>query len=239
MAIDCGKASPSKNVSPNPIHVHAKGFVHCDIKLQNILVFDNDDVKIANFGFAKETGEKQSKTTCECRGTPMFMSPESLNNKCESPADIWALDCAVVEMVTRKPAWNVGSGSNIWSLLFRIGVGEELPHVPDELSQRGKDFLSKCFVRDRKKRWTAKMLLKHPFVDDDDNVPFKHVNELLEQEVEPSPRTHCDFPHCAFTPASSYLPSLCSPMDRLRQLVTDQRPIDWSETDGWTSVREG
>ncbi|XP_061342598.1 mitogen-activated protein kinase kinase kinase 20-like [Gastrolobium bilobum] len=228
-------------------HIHAKGFVHCDIKLQNILVFvDNDTIKIADFGLAKETGkEEQSQTTTwagdECRGTPMFMSPESLNNnECESPADIWALGCAVVEMVTGKPAWNVGSGSNdIWQLLFRIGVGEELPHVPDELSQQGKDFLGKCFVRDPKKRWTAEMLLKHPFVvvadddDDDDIVPtFKHVH--------PSPRSNFDFPHCPFTTgSSSCLPSLCSPADRLRRLVTDQRPIGWSETDGWTSVRGG
>ncbi|KAK7309210.1 hypothetical protein RJT34_05750 [Clitoria ternatea] len=90
-------------------HIHANGYVHCDVKLQNILIFDNDEVKIADFGLAKEEEEKK----WECRGTPLFMSPESVNeNEYESPADIWAFGCAVVEMVTGKPAWDVDNGPN-------------------------------------------------------------------------------------------------------------------------------
>ncbi|MBA0864210.1 hypothetical protein Goshw_000632 [Gossypium schwendimanii] len=37
---------------------HSQGFVHCDIKLQNVLLFGNGDVKIADFGLAKRKGEK-------------------------------------------------------------------------------------------------------------------------------------------------------------------------------------
>ena len=225
-------------------HVHENGFVHCDIKLQNILVFDNGQVKISDFGLAKEKGERvEGEKKWECRGTPLFMSPESVNdNEYESPADIWALGCAVVEMVTGKPAWNVGNGSNMWKLLIRIGVGDEIPIIPEELSQQGKDFLRKCFVKDPRKRWTAEMLLKHPFVAGDDDFPVKHINN--EKVVSPSPRTNFDFPDwgssvtaSTSSAVSSCLPSLCSPADRLRRLVTDQGPPDWSESDGWTSVR--
>ncbi|XP_047177243.1 mitogen-activated protein kinase kinase kinase 20-like [Vigna umbellata] len=89
-------------------HIHEQGFVHCDVKLQNVLVFDGE-VKIANYELAKEKGEKQGK--CEFRGTPLFMSSESVNdNEYEPPADIWALGCAVMEMVTGKPAWDVSNG---------------------------------------------------------------------------------------------------------------------------------
>ncbi|RDY09682.1 Mitogen-activated protein kinase kinase kinase 17, partial [Mucuna pruriens] len=225
-------------------HIHANGFVHCDVKLQNILVFDNGEVKIADFGLAKEKGVKLNKW--ECRGTPLFMSPESVNHsEYESPADIWALGCAVMEMVTGKPAWDVCSASNIWSLLIRIGVGEESPKIPEELSKEGKDFLAKCFVKDPKKRWTAEMLLKHPFINGD-TVSSGKVNEPLPST---SPRTHFDFPLWASTVTAS-LPSSpdfvesrewefgssCSPADRLRWLLTDQKLANWSESDGWTSV---
>ncbi|KAG4993419.1 hypothetical protein JHK82_030158 [Glycine max] len=227
-------------------HIHDNGYVHCDVKLQNILVFQNGDVKIADFGLAKEKGEKQGKL--ECRGTPLFMSPESVNdNEYESPADIWALGCAVVEMVTGKPAWDV-RGSNIWSLLIRIGAGEELPKIPEELSEEGKDFLLKCFVKDPMKRWSAEMLLNHPFVNGE-TVSFQKVNEPLPLP-SPSPRTHFDLTHWASTVTAS-LPSSpdsdewrmwesgssCSPENRLRRLVTVQTPANWSESDGWTSVR--
>ncbi|RDX96255.1 Mitogen-activated protein kinase kinase kinase 17, partial [Mucuna pruriens] len=228
-------------------HIHANGLVHCDVKLQNILVFhyghdvnnncgDPGHVKIADFGLAKEKGEKQTK--CEYRGTPLFMSPESVNdNEYESPADIWALGCAVVEMVTGKPAWDIGSGSNIWSMLIRIGMGKELPKVPEELSQEGKDFLGKCFVKDPDKRWSADMLLNHPFV----TVSLERVNQQLPSL---SPTTHFDFSHwdSTVTPSLPCSPSqwqLCSSSllaDRLRRLVTDQRPAVWSDSDSWTSL---
>ncbi|XP_027361094.1 PI-PLC X domain-containing protein At5g67130 isoform X1 [Abrus precatorius] len=216
-------------------HVHSKGFVHCDVKLQNVLVLDNGDVKIADFGLAKETGEKQGKW--ECRGTPLFMSPESVNdNEYESSADIWALGCAVVEMVTGKPAWKVGNGSNILSLLIRIGMCDEFPNIPEELSQEGKDFLGKCFVKDPKKRWSAEMLLNHPFIADH-TVPLDQVNESLPS---PSPRTHFDFPHWAsavtVSPDSGERHAWDSPEDRLRRLVTDKRAMDWSQSDSWINV---
>ncbi|KAJ7952845.1 Protein kinase-like protein [Quillaja saponaria] len=234
-------------------HIHAEGFVHCDIKLQNILMFDNGEIKIADFGVAKKTGDKQSNgdNKFELRGTPLYMSPESVNaNEYDSPADIWALGCAVVEMVTGKPIWNHRPESSIWSLLLRIGAGEELPEIPGDLSEDGKDFIGKCFVKDPRKRWTAEMLLDHPFVADY-TVSLKQVDEFST-----SPRTHFDFPEWVST-ASTSVPSSpdsdecfdrklgscfdsfsswCSPVDRFQQLVTEQTP-NWSVSDSWVSVR--
>ncbi|KAJ7944431.1 Protein kinase-like protein [Quillaja saponaria] len=234
-------------------HIHAQGFVHCDLKLQNILLFDNGEIKIADFGLAKKTEEKQSKGESEFqwRGTPLYMSPESVkDNKYDHPADIWALGCAVVEMVTGKPVWNLQPETNICSLLLRIGVGEELPDIPAELSEEARDFLEKCFVKDPRNRWTAEKLLNHPFVADV-NVSLKHADELLT-----SPRSHFDFPEWVSTASTSIpsspeseewfdrkldlffdsLSSLCSPEDRLRQLITDQTP-NWSVSESWISVR--
>ena len=68
-----------------------KGFVHCDLKLQKILVFDNGKVKITDFGLPKKEEQKQSNEVkrAELKGTPLYMSPESVNrNEYESPTDI-------------------------------------------------------------------------------------------------------------------------------------------------------
>jgi serine/threonine protein kinase len=90
-------------------------------------------------------------------------------------------------------------------LLIRIGVGEELPLIPEELSQEGKDFLQKIFVKNPLKRWTAEMLLKHPFIFDDKNVSSPS-----------SPRTHFDF-------STEFEHDFCSPEERLQGLVEDPR----------------
>ncbi|KAF5188368.1 mitogen-activated protein kinase kinase kinase [Thalictrum thalictroides] len=63
-------------------------------------------------------------------------------------------------MITGRP------DADVSALLFRIGFGEEVPEIPVELLEEGKDFLRKCFIRDPTKRWTAEMLLNHPFVHD-------------------------------------------------------------------------
>ncbi|EXC57778.1 hypothetical protein L484_000226 [Morus notabilis] len=151
----------TKSILKGLSFIHSKGFVHCDIKLQNILVFQNGAAKVADFGLAKEMATKVNE--CEIRGTPLYMSPESVNdNVYESPCDVWALGCAVAEMATGKPVWDHKAGASVWPLLIRIG-GEEEPAIPSDFSEEGKDFLRKCFLKDPAERWTAEMLLNHTY----------------------------------------------------------------------------
>ncbi|GLU13553.1 hypothetical protein SLE2022_301850 [Rubroshorea leprosula] len=225
-------------------HIHAKGFAHCDIKLQNILGFDNGGVKIADFGLAKKSGEAKK---FEIRGTPLYMAPESVTeSEYGSEADIWALGCAVVEMATGKPAWNLEKQSNIAALMIKIGLGDESPEIPDNFSKEGKDFLGKCFVKDPRNRWTAEMLLDHPFVAGDDAVTLN-----CSVELSTSPRGPLDFPEWisvqsttspSTTPASSSFSALSScwvssPSDRIHQLASNQVP-NWSVSESsWLVVR--
>lgn len=67
----------------------------------------------------------------------------------------------------------------------RIGIGEELPKIPQELSQQGKDFLGKCLVKDPNKRWTAHMLLNHPFIKNPLPQPLPSMDHI------PSPSLIC------------------------------------------------
>lgn len=211
--------------------IHRKGFVHCDIKLQNILLFSSDNVKIADFGLAKTTG---FNSEYEVRGTPMYMAPETVIGGEQGPeSDIWAVGCLVSEMITGKPVWDC---SDIGSLLMKIGVGDDVPDIPEKLSDAGKDFIGKCFVKEKSKRWTAEMLLDHPFIAGDDEVSTS------------SPRDPFDFPEwesdeLIATPVWSMGSECCSgvemgvsPVRRLRQLVREEGP-DWSGTSSWVTVR--
>ncbi|XP_023532352.1 mitogen-activated protein kinase kinase kinase 18-like [Cucurbita pepo subsp. pepo] len=224
-------------------HVHGNGFVHCDFKLSNVLVFGNGEVKIADFGLAKEAAAAETEETeekFEWRGTPMYMSPETVNGgKYAPPCDVWALGCAVVEMVGGKPAWRVKSETDIFGLMMMIGVGDKVPEMPENLSEEGKDFLRRCFVKDPRKRWTAEMLLNHPFVAGaGETVTLKESNLTTE-----SPTGPFDFPEfvCSSNQRCDEMNLCCSSstaemMNRLRRLVTE-KPLDWSVTESWVTVR--
>ncbi|CAA7019446.1 unnamed protein product [Microthlaspi erraticum] len=219
-------------------HIHSNGFAHCDIKLGNILLFGDGAVKIADFGLARKVDEELTASNggVKIRGTPLYMAPESVNeNEYGSAADVWALGCAVVEMFSGKTAWSVKEGSNFVSLLMRIGVGEELPKIPEELSEEGKDFVSKCFVKDPERRWTAEMLLNHPFVAVDQREEFV---AKVDEKVATSPRCPFEFYDWESVSSDSQMQSqpLDVPVERFESLVSESIP-DWSVADGWVCVR--
>ncbi|KAI9071818.1 hypothetical protein K1719_046222 [Acacia pycnantha] len=67
-------------------------------------------------------------------------------------ADIWSLGCVVIEMFSGcSPNYDSDSDS-------------EIPHIPEELCEEGKDFLKRCFRRKPADRPSAKELLEHLFV---------------------------------------------------------------------------
>ncbi|CAN4100163.1 unnamed protein product [Withania somnifera] len=180
-------------------HIHAIGYVHCDMKPENILLMKNSSkgstefrAKVGDLGLAKR-GNQRKKRRLEpyWRGTPMYLSPEVVaDNVQESPADIWALGCIVLEMLTGKPPWNRKDDLNAEDILRKIGEGHELPEIPADSSKEAKDFLKGCFVRKPTYRWTAEMLFIHPFVEglsDDDGVEeqeeVEDINEIDSMQL--------------------------------------------------------
>ncbi|TKS85443.1 Mitogen-activated protein kinase kinase kinase 4 [Collichthys lucidus] len=76
-------------------------------------------------------------------------------------ADIWSLGCVLIEMVTGKRPWH--EYEHNFQIMYKVGMGHK-PPIPEKLSTEGKDFLGHCLESEPKRRWTASMLLDHPFV---------------------------------------------------------------------------
>ncbi|XP_070021781.1 mitogen-activated protein kinase kinase kinase 20-like [Nicotiana sylvestris] len=166
-------------------HIHGRGFVHRDIKPDNILLVGTEKAaKIADFGSAKKVGGvKSQKKKHGLKGTPMYMAPESvLDNEYGPEADIWAFGCTVFEMVTGKTVWDCSEADNVVYLLCKIGMGS--PNLQNKrLSKVAEAFLRKCLVKESRSRWTADMLLKHPFLSSDDNVVVREQKQTRKKEL--------------------------------------------------------
>ncbi|KAL7158000.1 hypothetical protein ABFS83_02G113600 [Erythranthe nasuta] len=155
-------------------HMHDAGYVHCDIKPDNILLVPQVNnsasfmAKICDFGLAKREVRNFKKRRItrgqNWQGTPMYLSPEAVrDNIQEAPSDIWALGCVVLKMLTGKPVWE---GDTAGEIINKIGAEEELlPDIPDYLSNEAMDFIRCCLSRNPSYRFTAQILMDHPFLD--------------------------------------------------------------------------
>ncbi|KAG8373440.1 hypothetical protein BUALT_Bualt11G0024500 [Buddleja alternifolia] len=144
--------------------IHNLGYIHRDINPSNILIDSKGNAKIADFGLAKKYRKKSEKKRSKgCIGTILYMAPEIIEKEVyEPPVDIWALGCTVVEMITGKPVWDFPDADPFVVMFTIMSVG--MPEIPKGLSEEAEDFVRRCLVVDPEKRWTAEMLLDHPFV---------------------------------------------------------------------------
>ncbi|XP_010436369.1 PREDICTED: mitogen-activated protein kinase kinase kinase ANP1-like [Camelina sativa] len=229
------------------MYIHERGIVHCDLKSQNLLVEENGVLKIADMGCAKTVGES------EFSGTPAFMAPEVARGEEQRfPADVWALGCTVMEMMTGSSPWP--ELNDVVAAMYKIGFSGESPEIPVCVSEKAKDFLMSCFKKDTKQRWTVHELLKHPFLDNDDDKESQS-SECLCLNKTSSPSTvldkhfwdSCEVSKCHLismdhdNPFAGYSESCDSPADRIEKLAGDDNSSlpDWDTEDdgGWYKVR--
>lgn len=166
-------------------YVHRQGFVHLDIKGENVMVDRFTGVlKLTDFG-ASETLKKLStaeacsdtsdssssdmdeKTDLLTPGTPGFQAPEVVAMHpgwvAESPADIWSYGCLVIEITTGKYPFH--DETSVSAIMYRVGHLMEHPRIPDELDELARKFIERCFAKNAKDRPSADDLLSDPFID--------------------------------------------------------------------------
>jgi serine/threonine protein kinase len=69
--------------------LHKNNIAYCDLKPENVLLFENGYAKLTDFGLAKEIKKEEVMTRA---GTPLYCPPEVVSRqKCGKEVDLWAL----------------------------------------------------------------------------------------------------------------------------------------------------
>jgi len=126
-------------------HAHDRGVIHRDIKPANILLDQEGNVKLSDFGIARFFGSQQITDIHSVIGTLEYMSPEqALANSISSSTDLYSLGCVLYALLTGKPPFPARS---LPELLRKHQTTAPAPirsvryDVPDELGYIVTDML--------------------------------------------------------------------------------------------------
>ena len=135
-------------------HAHQQGIVHRDLKPSNVLMGQDDEPKITDFGLAKFLGNDQSLThPGEAPGTPSYMAPEQVAGQGVGvTSDVYALGATLYEALCGRPPF---VGATAGETLVQVRDGEPLapsrlqPGVPVVLEA----ICLKCLEKSPRRRY--------------------------------------------------------------------------------------
>eukprot|EP01118_Nematostelium_gracile_P019680 TRINITY_DN9217_c0_g1_i1.p1 TRINITY_DN9217_c0_g1~~TRINITY_DN9217_c0_g1_i1.p1 ORF type:complete len:549 (-),score=96.41 TRINITY_DN9217_c0_g1_i1:47-1693(-) len=167
-------ASLVKALVNGVVYLHANRIVHRDIKCANLLINDQAEIKLADFGVSSQLGLEAVSVI----GTPLWMAPELIQGNyredSHSPsdadrgvgvdafkADIWSMGITVMEMCEGHPPHHQ---DNLMRALYRIGMEAPPKLKASHWSSTIHHFLAQCLNKQPHARPSAMDLLQHPFI---------------------------------------------------------------------------
>ncbi|KAF9105488.1 hypothetical protein BGX27_009593 [Mortierella sp. AM989] len=151
---------------------HKRKICHRDLKPENLLLDDQRNVKIVDFGMASlQNSERLLETSC---GSPHYASPEVVTGmKYDgSSSDIWSCGIILYALLTGHLPFD---DENIRQLLSKVKSGKFL--MPSDISGSARDLISRMLTVNPKRRITMQGVMIHPW--------FKMAN--LEQNTLKEP----------------------------------------------------
>ena len=144
-------------------YLHDNGYVHRDIKSDNILLGPSGEVKIADFGFCAEMTGGMGSRHRSVVGTPYWMAPEVIRGQeYDNKVDIWSTGIMAVEMAEGEPPLLDLPPLRALFLIATQGPPRLKEH--ENWSADFRHFLERCLVKDPAQRANADELLAHRFL---------------------------------------------------------------------------
>lgn len=147
-----------KDVSAGLAYLHAFNptIVHHDIKPANVLIDDNKNFAITDFGISSHRGLTRGDTDSSYSGTMAYMAPERFQDDYESSpeSDIWSFGVTLYEILTGKMPFGEKGG------LSQLENGDSYPPLPQSVPSDIRNLINDCLSQDISKRPSAAAIHK-------------------------------------------------------------------------------
>ena len=161
-------------------YAHQHGIVHRDVKPGNIVVLNNGQVKIVDFGIAR-VGVSSMTRTGVVLGTVMYMSPEQVQGQTvDARSDVFSLGVVLYELLTYQTPF---PGDDVPSILYKIlneppeAITKCIPQCPAPLEQ----IVQRALAKDREERYQSAEDMAFDLQRIADNLKRDTVDVFLQQ----------------------------------------------------------
>uniref|UniRef100_A0A182QQM6 non-specific serine/threonine protein kinase n=1 Tax=Anopheles farauti TaxID=69004 RepID=A0A182QQM6_9DIPT len=175
-----------REVSRALVYLHEHHIVHRDVRGSNILMTKDGEVKLCDYGLARDTKSTLGKRGT-CIGSPCWMAPEVVTSSksekdvYDNRSDVWALGITAIELGDGKPPF---ADMHATRAMFQI-VRNPPPTLyrQSNWSQEFNDFIAECLEKNPDHRPFIMELIEHPFLT---QVPENdyHLSQELKMLAE-------------------------------------------------------
>ncbi len=145
--------SVAKQVCDGLSEAHKLGVVHRDLKPQNLMIDNDGNVRIMDFGIAMSLEAKKTSPFEGLMGTPAYMSPEQVEGSdIDKRTDIYSLGIILYEMVTGQMPFQGDSALGI-AIKQKTGKPIEPKKLNPELPESFNRLILKCLEKNKKLRF--------------------------------------------------------------------------------------
>uniref|UniRef100_A0A8C8BQZ7 non-specific serine/threonine protein kinase n=1 Tax=Otus sunia TaxID=257818 RepID=A0A8C8BQZ7_9STRI len=148
-------------------HLHCQGIVHRDLKIENFLLDENNNIKIVDFGLSNTAnfdGLSQELLHTQC-GSPAYAAPELLAHRKYGPkVDVWSIGVSMFAMLTGTLPFTV-EPFNIKQLHQKMLIGEISP-IPSDISPGAVHFMQSLLEPDPAKRPGVTEAIKNKWLNE-------------------------------------------------------------------------
>uniref|UniRef100_A0A8C5AAT5 non-specific serine/threonine protein kinase n=1 Tax=Gadus morhua TaxID=8049 RepID=A0A8C5AAT5_GADMO len=174
----------SREILRGLTHLHAHHVIHRDIKGQNVLLTENAEVKLVDFGVSAQLDRTVGRRNTFI-GTPYWMAPEVIACD-ENPdatydyrSDLWSCGITAIEMAEGAPPL---CDMHPMRALFLIPRNPPPRLKSKKWSKKFFSFIEGCLVKNYTQRPPTEQLLKHPFIRDQPNE--RQVRIQLKDHID-------------------------------------------------------
>ncbi|XP_034543699.1 maternal embryonic leucine zipper kinase isoform X2 [Notolabrus celidotus] len=151
-------------------YVHSQGYAHRDLKPENLLIDEDHNLKLIDFGLCAKPKGGLGYELMTCCGSPAYAAPELIQGKAYigSEADVWSMGVLLFALLCGYLPFD---DDNCMVLYRKITRGKY--DNPQWLSPGSVLLLNQMMQVDPKRRLTVRQLLDHPWVIKDYNSPVE------------------------------------------------------------------